>query len=1151
MAVYRRTISQLSNAAKKNIVANNRTLVESSETLSDTSIDDKDSFLYRASGPLTSTQQLKVDWSDFSNHVFFSSAEVATNVAFNKIINQFPFDGTRAEYDRYIESLTGYEKYVLDQFPKNTGYINFDGSSYIVIKDSPGYLLPEVSKKNDAYSVIDPLTGSFTLEFYIRPTSAANDVQCVFQKFGNGSNISVMLSQSAGSTVTLAAAVAASSKSTILTHTLTKGEFTHIALVHDKDESKLRLYADGEISTESVISFDNINTLSADVTIGTGSAVTALVGTGNPSPFTITPVETLSGSIDELRFYRTARSTHQIKSFMNRGVFSETELVLYYKFNEPFGQIMSSSGDAYNAVVLDSSGYSHHALITNYTSSLRLTSSSPPLRQEKSFFNPVLFPNYSGVTTLNSTLLTSGSEYDRQNPNLITRLIPPHYLIEGQAFDGLQTIDGTIVDTYIGNNVPGTGKLGSTQLLLGLLYSYAKYFDELKLYVDSFANLSFIDYDEYDTAPDIFIRKYFESKGFSVPNIFENVSIEQYVDGYNVNDDGSNSDYSIREIEASVLRRIATALPEIISSRGTLHSVKAFLRSVGIDPDSSLKIREHGGAAGGSIRSARDTNTTLAYYVNVTGSNALLKSQYLSGTRREVGWPQIAGTFANTASYPPHGASNQLSDGLQTSGSWTCELSFWYPFTNQSSISTAYESIARLCTTGSNSSNGGVWCNVLAGSGSYDVKMYIAGDASYEAGTVRTHMLYLTGCNVFDGDRWYLSFGRVRGDQDGASTLTSSYFLRVAKTNDGKVFAAHATSSLYAETLSYASASFNQQQSISSSFNASGSYFAVGAGQQMQTGATADYTFLNNTSSPSTSRIIACNARLGELRFWSKYLSQEEWYDHVRSHESFGVDDPRRNYNYNNDLSGSFGKLRLHSLTRNEVTSSDSLGAISFYDYSEHGTGVTGSGFDVSSKLVYGEHIVRSRLTPKFDQNSNADKVRIRSMLDQRNIDYESSTWVHTAPLNEIPKSETPTDSTKVTIELSVVDALDRDIINAMSDYSLFETALGSIGNQNFDSYPELEQFATVYFNRLKSKIDFKQYLDYYTWINSSIGEFIKQIMPRKASYRGIDYVIEPNALERAKVRYSPSEHLFSDGQRFRTRDLLLVQQIVGIVKKY
>jgi hypothetical protein len=137
-------------------------------------------------------------------------------------------------------------------------------------------------------------------------------------------------------------------------------------------------------------------------------------------------------------------------------------------------------------------------------------------------------------------------------------------------------------------------------------------------------------------------------------------------------------------------------------------------------------------------------------------------------------------------------------------------------------------------------------------------------------------------------------------------------------------------------------------------------------------------------------------------------------------------------------------------------------------------------------------------------------------MLDQRNIDYESSTWVHTAPLNEIPKSETPTDSTKVTIELSVVDALDRDIINAMSDYSLFETALGSIGNQNFDSYPELEQFATVYFNRLKSKIDFKQYLDYYTWINSSIGEFIKQIMPRKASYRGIDYVIEPNALERA-----------------------------------
>ena len=41
---------------------------------------------------LKSTQQLNVDWSLFENHTFFSSAEVKTNVAFDQIINGFPFD---------------------------------------------------------------------------------------------------------------------------------------------------------------------------------------------------------------------------------------------------------------------------------------------------------------------------------------------------------------------------------------------------------------------------------------------------------------------------------------------------------------------------------------------------------------------------------------------------------------------------------------------------------------------------------------------------------------------------------------------------------------------------------------------------------------------------------------------------------------------------------------------------------------------------------------------------------------------------------------------------------------------------------------------------------------------------------------------------
>ena len=42
---------------------------------------------------LKSTQQIDLQWADFTNHTFFNSAESKVNVAFDRIINSYPFDG--------------------------------------------------------------------------------------------------------------------------------------------------------------------------------------------------------------------------------------------------------------------------------------------------------------------------------------------------------------------------------------------------------------------------------------------------------------------------------------------------------------------------------------------------------------------------------------------------------------------------------------------------------------------------------------------------------------------------------------------------------------------------------------------------------------------------------------------------------------------------------------------------------------------------------------------------------------------------------------------------------------------------------------------------------------------------------------------------
>ena len=72
------------------------------------------SFRYDGYGTgLKSSQQANVDFSKFENHTFFNSAVVNTNIAFDKIINYYPFDGTRSERELYEDSLTGFEKHVL------------------------------------------------------------------------------------------------------------------------------------------------------------------------------------------------------------------------------------------------------------------------------------------------------------------------------------------------------------------------------------------------------------------------------------------------------------------------------------------------------------------------------------------------------------------------------------------------------------------------------------------------------------------------------------------------------------------------------------------------------------------------------------------------------------------------------------------------------------------------------------------------------------------------------------------------------------------------------------------------------------------------------------------------------------------------------
>lgn len=615
----------------------------------DTNIGSTSSFRYDPPGVgLKSSQQANVDFSLFENHTFFNSAEVNVNVAFERTFNSYPFDGTRREVEAFFDGLSGFEKWVFDRFPKNVGYLKFEGGSYVEVKDFAGSQFPTISRDRSGRSRLDPgPDDSMTFEMQLHVPAVANDNQVVLQKVSSSVHGFTVGLLGTGSTTQVDAFVSfvSASKSLTLTGSIAKGDsFTHLVTTYDRraGQNRLFLYADEELVATSSNQLDMglIDFAFSPMYIGTGSSV---VTGSDGSQFV--PVETLSGALDELRVFHDVRTPRQQKKWADRNVYADPTLKLYFKFNEPTGTLGATTADDLNRIVLDHSGNSLTSYIdsTNFSFDLRNTGSiSPPLVHEQASQNPVLFSTFGDVVSLNVDLLSSASAYDEANPNLITRLIPGHYFEEGRVFGAFDHVSGTVGDVPGGDGAPGQAQLGEPQLMAALLYVLARELDEVKLFLDQFGSTLFADYDDFDTAPDQLLTFLANYRGFDLPGMFNNATFEQFVNALDIDHDYSVGEGSLQSVQNQLWRRLLSNMNEVVRSKGTLHSIRAFIRSLGIDPDQNFRIREYGGPKRGRIGESREVRAQVSTMIDMSSGAAQIKSPPLetTGTKVEPGYPE-------------------------------------------------------------------------------------------------------------------------------------------------------------------------------------------------------------------------------------------------------------------------------------------------------------------------------------------------------------------------------------------------------------------------------------------------------------------------------------------------------------------------------
>ena len=1096
-------------------IENNNNLIKN------TNFESTSSYRYNNKQGIVSTQEININYSFFENHTFFHSAVAKVNESFDNIINHYPFDGSLKEIESFEDRLTGYEKHILDIFPKNVGYLNFSGSknltggTYIAIKDIEGNLSKGISKNTSGKIILDPKYSSFSAQMFLNVPDQTNDNQIIFQKRKSlAENFTLCLSSSSStSECEIIFGITSGSNYNVVSSSLEKGSFSHITAQYDKEnDHKLKLIIFNNREKKTVVSssisleFGNLNYEGNDFKIGTGAECRI-------NNLIFTPIETFSGSIDEFKFYHKAINETDAKENKKYSAYPERKLKLYYKFNEPYGDYNG------NNIVLDSSGNSLNASISNFKISNRLTSSFNHISGEDIERSPVLFPNYPAVLSLNTALLSSASLYDDVNPNLITNLVPRHYFDEGNIQDNFTTPIGNISNDFSKLSTVRSNQdaVSSTQLLTKFLLTWAKFFDQIKLYIDNYALFSHVNYTDKNTIADKFLFDLGRKYGITLPTLFSHGNNKQLFYGQNIKESPEKIIRSLFDLQNLIWRNILTNMPHIMKKRGTITSIKDLFRSSGIEIENLFKIREYGGAKIKSLENSKEVKKDVIMFLDFSGSlghfdesvnsqgisstSPLIKSKYLSSSRKEIGFPLIRGDYVNKNNIDLHGTSNNLSDGLLTSGSFSFQGTYKFP-TNITHANK--QSLVRIQTTGTlePSLNQSSLINLVANKEQQRIDMFFVADPT----TTIVSQLHLTGVNIFDGNHWAISFGRADSSRINSKDK-SLFFVRAGRFNAGKKIEMFTTASYFDDSETSALTTISE-------YNTSGSFITIGS-QSLNPGSSIG-KFLNNGS--DTQKTTIFTGRVSSINFWSKFNTITDFERYGKDILTFGSKNPLKNYNHNYLETGSYGRLRLQTFAKQATTGSDSSGNIRIFDNSQNIFHLDGTGFETNKLVMKPSYFIREMLDYDFDLNTTNEKIRIRSFNNiNRAKQYQYAT---TTPVYEVRKSEEVFDDTRLSIDLSVMKGLNENIMRMFSNFNFFDNALGKPNILFSDRYKDLIALRKMFFNDVLEHINLGKYRGLFKWIDNAYTDLVFSLIPRTTNFLGINFIYESHVLERHRLKY-------------------------------
>jgi len=1069
----------------------------------------------------------RVDFSDPANFARYGSAVEYYDQAIKRIYNEYPYDGSLRERLEWQNESTYIDLHIYDNlYPRTNGYaiISADGwgtqastadgyglsgdLEYIYVKGGPnpnpngstplstqftGSNYYEPDKNRVSNLEIDLATQGASLEFWLNKASfitSSTEKEVLFDLW-NGENSSsadyvrfrlelsgatdgldpFLLTIYSGSTGFYQQSIAAT---TFTTASVADSNWHHYAVTAKSASSGVttRFYVDGDLNNESTLGTSGIDDTDSSslrayigALIASPSGSTAAVGAGK-----------LSGSVDELRYWKTQRSSKEIGRFwftqVGGGVntdptpFTTTEesanvdLGVYFKFNEGITGVTATDSS-----VLDYSGRFSNGAWTGYTTNSRNTGSAIVLSNAaiSEFKDPIIYSFHPEVVSLSSGLESSGSAHDVNNNASIYNSIPS-WITE-------EDVEGSKNVKYL------------TQII-------SSYFDTLHLQIENLNQLKNIQYPSGSDKPLPFAEKLLSSYGFVAPEIFLDADVlEKLAD----RSEDLVYEKSLHDTKNIIYQNIYNNLNYIYKSKGTVKSFRNLIRCFGID-DELIKLNMYADNVQYEMRNNRRNVVVADKFANFNTAENKSATVY----------NYADSSNANSVGYVT--SSTSLSDGYAT----TLEADILFPlkldesstvYVNTNTISaslfgvhTAVNTASDTTWAASDASNFQVYA-VRDELDSTNVKFVLTGTAGGSVPEISS-VLYE---DVYNNTTWNLSV-RIRPEQ---------YPLRglVDGTNTNYVVELHGVETDSGEILEQFTVS-GTVTNPPAAFVTDNKRFYIGAHRTNFTGSVLE---------TSDIKVNAC-------RYWLDYIPDEALAAHSLDTENYGALQPHL-YAFPFNPSASFGDVtQFDTLTFNweflTNTGSNALGQLVVDDISSGSADFTrfgdlgnilnkqhtarGDFFKASSTTAIDkDYVVSSKLNLPENMQSE-DMVKVLSTEDQDVFTTESR------PINYY-----------FAFEKSMYQTISEEIINYFANLKDLHNLIGDPVERFRPEYKQLKFMRQKFFEKVgNDELDFDKFYEFYKWFDSSLSVMLGQLVPASADFSdNIKTIIENHILERSKYR--------------------------------